>query len=63
MTASLWPMRGFGPPLATLALQATAGAALYGLLAVAFDIAGLRRSLASRLGGRNPHAPCPGPNG
>lgn len=53
MSAAVWPLRGSGAPVATLALQAAIGVAVYGALAVAFDLAGARRILRLR-GGRDP---------
>ncbi len=53
MTAVLWPSRGMASPLATLLFQITAGAALYGALAVVLDVAGIRRDVMRRLGRRS----------
>lgn len=42
MLACLWPVRLAGSPLATLVGQVALGCLVYGALAVAFDIAGIR---------------------
>lgn len=46
MGAALWPWREALPPGLGLAAQVAAGAAIYGVLALAFDIADIRRNLA-----------------
>ena len=42
MTAAVLPMRGMAPGLTTLLLQVATGALVYGGVAAAFDLAGLR---------------------
>lgn len=59
MIAALWPWRTALPPSAGLPLQSLAGAALYGALALAFDIAGARALLG--LGERRVRAMLGGP--
>lgn len=46
MTAALWPLRALPPGIAQLTVTAGAGAALYGALALAFDLAGARSLVA-----------------
>lgn len=52
MAAVLWPTRGLAAPALLLGPQVVAGAVLYGVLAVAFDVAGARRYLARQLAAR-----------
>ena len=49
MCGLTYPLRGLEPGVATLLLQAGAGGILYGLLALAFDLAGLRSALRAWL--------------
>lgn len=49
MTLVLWPLRGASGAIPTLLVQVTLGIAVYGALALAFDIAG-SRTVAARLG-------------
>ena len=48
MAAVIWPLRDRSHPLATLILQVGIGGLLYGSLAIAFDIAGLRDFVAKQ---------------
>ncbi|MDB5591321.1 lipopolysaccharide biosynthesis protein [Enterovirga sp.] len=50
MAAALWPTRGWAlPPAALLPVQVALGGGLYGALALACDLAGLRRAITTRL--------------
>ncbi len=49
MTAGLVAWRDWRPGVATLALQVTAGAAIYGAAALALDLAGSRELVVTRL--------------
>ena len=52
MGAALWPWRTlFAPPVA-LALQATAGALIYAILVLVFDVAGSRTLLHQKVSDR-----------
>lgn len=59
MCAALWPMRDWTPGFGALAVQVLTGAGVYGALALALDIGGLRspvlakaQAVSGRLGGR-----------
>lgn len=54
MCAALWPLRGLPPGAATLLAQIAVGVAVYGALALALDVAGLRGPLIDRLRGKAP---------
>lgn len=49
MTAALWPMRQWAPCATTLASQIVVGAGVYGALALALDVGGLRAPLFAKL--------------
>lgn len=49
MDLALWPLRSMEPGVATLAVQAAIGLAIYGACVAAFDIAGLRPMFALAL--------------
>ncbi|WP_375461214.1 lipopolysaccharide biosynthesis protein [uncultured Enterovirga sp.] len=49
MAACLWPTRGWAAPAWLLGPQIVAGAAIYGALALAFDVAGARGYLTARM--------------
>ena len=49
MVAVVWPMRAWTPGVLSLAAQVIAGAGVYGALALALDVAGLRAPVMARL--------------
>ena len=49
MAALLLPLRGLGGPIVTLTAQVVAGAAMYGLFALLFDVCDCRTFVAERL--------------
>lgn len=49
MCAALWPLRALAPGALALVTQMTVGAGVYGAVALAFDVAGLRGPLIDKL--------------
>jgi O-antigen/teichoic acid export membrane protein len=57
MLAAGWPLRGMAPGVFALALQIVVGAGVYGVVAFALDVAGLRRLVWPRIAGKLRRAP------